>query len=191
MWGNCKSLNLSMFPRNRYCNIYTQQLIYMFCMYTHIYVYVYIYIYIYIFIIVIRVKFVQQDIKWRIVSIKWWWYWNPCGKLTVISSTIYFNMLFYFTHYIRMEAPKQCFICSLFLTNASRGVTANTSPDIKRLFAHSNALLTRLSLDSMAAISPTIFSDAFSWMKNFVFWSKFQRSLFPSLQLKITQHLFR
>ena len=35
----------------------------------------------------------------------------------------------------------------------------------------------------MAAISQTIFSDAFSWMKSFVFWSKFHW-----VQLTITQH---
>ena len=33
--------------------------------------------------------------------------------------------------------------------------------------------LTHLSLDKMAAISQTIFSDAFLWKKSFVFWSKF------------------
>ena len=34
--------------------------------------------------------------------------------------------------------------------------------------------LTHLPLGKMAAISQTIFSDAFSWMKSFVFWLKFQ-----------------
>ena len=32
--------------------------------------------------------------------------------------------------------------------------------------------LTHLPLDKMAAISQMIFSDAFSWMENFVFWKK-------------------
>ena len=38
--------------------------------------------------------------------------------------------------------------------------------------------LTHLPLDKMAAISQTISSDAFLWMKSLVFWSKFQWSLF-------------
>ena len=46
-------------------------------------------------------------------------------------------------------------------------------------------------LDKMAAISQTIFSDAFSWMKNFEFWLKFHWSLFPRAQLTISQHWFR
>ena len=45
--------------------------------------------------------------------------------------------------------------------------------------------------DKMAAISSSIFSDAFSWMKCFVFWLKFYWSLFPRVQFTITQHWFR
>ena len=48
--------------------------------------------------------------------------------------------------------------------------------------------LTHLPLDKMAAISQTIFSGAFSWMKSFVFWLKFHWNLF---QLTISQHWFR
>ena len=40
----------------------------------------------------------------------------------------------------------------------------------------------------MAAISQTIFSEAFSWMKSFVFWFKFNWSLFLRVQLAINQH---
>ena len=40
----------------------------------------------------------------------------------------------------------------------------------------------------MAAISQTIFSDASSWLKSFVFWLKFQWSLFLRVQLTIIQH---
>ena len=47
--------------------------------------------------------------------------------------------------------------------------------------------LTHLPLDKMAAISGTIFSDAFSWMNSFAFWLKFHWSLFLSVQLRITQ----
>ena len=49
--------------------------------------------------------------------------------------------------------------------------------------------LTHLPLDTMAAISQTIFSDAFSWMKSFVFWSKFHWSLFPRVKLTIKPNI--
>ena len=52
-------------------------------------------------------------------------------------------------------------------------------------------VLTRLPLDKMAIISQTTFSSAFSWMTNFVFWFKFNWSLFPIFQLTIRQHWFR
>ena len=52
-------------------------------------------------------------------------------------------------------------------------------------------LSTHLPLDKMAAFSQTIFSDAFSWMKIFVFWSIFHWSLFLRFQLTITQHWLR
>ena len=51
--------------------------------------------------------------------------------------------------------------------------------------------LSNLSLENMAAISQTIFSDAFSWMKSFAFWFKFYWSLFLTAQLTINQHWFR
>ena len=51
--------------------------------------------------------------------------------------------------------------------------------------------LTHLPLDKMAAISQTIFSDAFSWMKSFLFWLKFHWSLFLRVQLTVIQHWFR
>ena len=50
---------------------------------------------------------------------------------------------------------------------------------------------THLPLDNMAATLQTIFSDAFSWMKNFVCWLKFHWSLFLRIQLIIIQHWFR
>ena len=43
---------------------------------------------------------------------------------------------------------------------------------------HISIKLTHFPLDKMAAILQTVFADAFSWMKNFVFWLKFQWSLF-------------
>ena len=48
-----------------------------------------------------------------------------------------------------------------------------------------------LLLDKMAATLQTILSDAFSWMKSFVFWLKFHRILFSMVQLTILPHWFR
>ena len=55
----------------------------------------------------------------------------------------------------------------------------------RSLWRHRNAL------DKMTAISQTILSDAFSWMKSFVFWFKFRWSLFLRVQLTISQQWFR
>ena len=46
-------------------------------------------------------------------------------------------------------------------------------------------------LNKMPAVSQTIFSDAFSWMKIFVLWLKFHWGLFLRVELTITQHWFR
>ena len=54
-----------------------------------------------------------------------------------------------------------------------------------------NTDLTHLPLDKMAAISQTIYSDAFSRMKSFIFWLKFHWSLFLRVQMTITKHWFR
>ena len=51
-------------------------------------------------------------------------------------------------------------------------------------------LLTHHPLDKTAAISQTIFSDAFSWMKSFVFCLKFHQCLFLGAQWTIAQHWF-
>ena len=52
-------------------------------------------------------------------------------------------------------------------------------------------ILTHWGRDKMATISQTIFTNAFSWMKMFEFWSKFHLSLFLRIQLTIFQHWFR
>ena len=49
--------------------------------------------------------------------------------------------------------------------------------------------LAHLPLDKIAAISQTTFSNAFSWMKSFVFWFEFHWSLI--LILTISQYWFR
>ena len=68
--------------------------------------------------------------------------------------------------------------------------TVKSHPKLE-LLLYIITLLTHLPLGKMAAISQTTFSDAFSWMKSFLFWLKFHWSLFPRVQLKITQHWFR
>ena len=51
--------------------------------------------------------------------------------------------------------------------------------------------LTHWGRDKMAAISQTTFSNAFSWMKMYIFRLKFHWSLCPRVQLTIFQHWFR
>ena len=45
--------------------------------------------------------------------------------------------------------------------------------------------------DEMTAISPTIYSDAFSWTKSFVIWLKLHWSLSLRVWLTTTEHWFR
>ena len=52
-------------------------------------------------------------------------------------------------------------------------------------------LYTHLGRDKMAAVSQTMFSKAFSWMKMYEFRLKFHRGLFLRFQLTIFQHWFR
>ena len=58
-------------------------------------------------------------------------------------------------------------------------------------FKHPSHSWVFLPLDKMATTSQMIFSYAFSWMKSFVVWLKFDWGLFPRVQLTITQHWFR
>ena len=51
--------------------------------------------------------------------------------------------------------------------------------------------LTHVLLNKMSAISQAVLSEAFSWMKIFVFWWKFHLCLFLRVQLTTTQHWFR
>ena len=51
--------------------------------------------------------------------------------------------------------------------------------------------LSHLWMNKVATISQTIFSDALSWMKSFVFRLKVHLNFFLRVQLTITQHWFR
>ena len=70
--------------------------------------------------------------------------------------------------------------------NLSREISCKNNKNILLLF---NELIS--PLDKMAAISRTMFSDASSRMKMFVFWLKFHWGFFLRVQLTITQHWFR
>ena len=65
------------------------------------------------------------------------------------------------------------------------------SEDVKKGIKEISLILTHLSLDKMAAILQTMFSDAFLWMKSFVFWLEYYCSLFLRVQLTVTKHWFR
>ena len=56
--------------------------------------------------------------------------------------------------------------------------------------SRSTVYLTYFLLDKMAAISQTIFSDAFSWIQSFIFWLIFHGSVFLCIQLTMTQQWF-
>ena len=66
-----------------------------------------------------------------------------------------------------------------------------------KIYAHSSHYIvfcygwyTHPPMHKMAAISQTIFPDAFSWMKT-TFWLKFHWSLFVRVQLIMTRHWFQ
>ena len=59
------------------------------------------------------------------------------------------------------------------------------------IWFHIVAILYTVHVDNLAAILQTIFSDAFLWMKSFVFWLKFHWSLFLNVQLTINHHWLR
>ena len=74
-----------------------------------------------------------------------------------------------------------CFskICSNVLRKCSWFLPTNYEGLLQYMISPRNLILnSHLPLDKMAAISPTIFSDAFSWMKTFAFWLNFHWSLF-------------
>ena len=114
-------------------------------------------------------------------------------------------------HQTRSHYMSQCWPWSLMPYGVTRPQCVNTlrpeqnSPHFGNIFSHwslvmhiillVNCVITgsvnSFPLDKMAAISQTIFSDTFSWMKSFAFWLKFDCSLFLRVQLTITQHWFK
>ena len=70
----------------------------------------------------------------------------------------------------RRRRPPSCMIVTAMIVTVS--------PQWIFRYKQSTDGLTDIPWDKMAAISQKVFSDAFSWMKNFVFWLKFHWSLF-------------
>ena len=67
----------------------------------------------------------------------------------------------------------------------------NGLPIISKHILWGFSLLAPWGRDKMAAVSQTILSNAFSWMKMLEFWLRFHWSLFLRVQLTIFQHWFR
>ena len=85
--------------------------------------------------------------------------------------------------YTKGDACTECstgqFQCFDGLCRKSRKCLEKCTPSCCASFGCSYiAALTHLPLDKMATISQATFSGAFSWMKIFVYWSKFHLSVF-------------
>ena len=72
-------------------------------------------------------------------------------------------------------------------------VKSNEAPNLCIAVPHPRVtgIWTHWGRDIIAVISQTTFSNAFSWMKNFVFWFEFHWGLFLRVQSTIIQHWFR
>ena len=98
---------------------------------------------------------------------------------------------FSFVWLVKTDTRASVLIVSHVMYMGCQPATQSAWGDLKPIFYLFYDLLTHLSRDKMAAISQTIFSDAFSWMKSFIFWLKFHWTLFLRVLLTITQQLFR
>ena len=101
------------------------------------------------------------------------------GKGTLIS--------WYIATPVHKKARFSLYRCEYSIFNKSYQFDEWLEPSIigSGLLFKVTCWLTHLPLDKMTAISQTIFSDAFLWMKNFVFWLRLHLSLFPMVQLII------
>ena len=80
------------------------------------------------------------------------------------------------------------FVCRFYLyVNDSN----NAVHDFVSVIKLWNDMLTHWGRDKMTAFWQTTFSNAFSWMKKYVYRSKCYRNLFLWVQLTICRHLFR
>ena len=81
---------------------------------------------------------------------------------------------------------------NMFLVCSIKNMTLALTDVAKTMPLNSTAYcLTHLPLDKMVTVSQTTVSNAFSWMKGFVFWFNFHWSLCLRVQLTISQRWFR
>ena len=111
-----------------------------------------------------------------------------CYPIFIIC--IYIIRIVYPSRMIRY-LPSYIHKCISIFTNHSKfqpgGLTAIYCSAESRMYDLGlPCTLTTLPLDKMAAISQTIFSNAFSWMKPFVFWLQCHWSLFLMIHWTIT-----
>ena len=138
-------------------------------------------------------------IFWQHVHLTHW----DLGKMSIILKPHghwYFNVkIKYFTYPLKFHLDAFLSLLddkSLFQEMAWQPCSIKSLPETMTYFTDTCAStglnhLTRLPLNKMAATFQTIFSDAFLWIKSFVFWLKIHWSLFLGVQLTIAQHWFR
>ena len=121
---------------------------------------------------------------------------RPCHLISVIQDLNYLcNCITHESPHIRMIYWN----LSMVDMNSQHGVNSNILNDafmVKKLFTKSRIskliyFLTHWDRDKMTAISQTILSNSFSWMKILEFRLKFHWSLFLKVQLTIFQHWLR
>ena len=126
------------------------------------------------------------------------WWWLTKDKLISISSILVLESLVtnpMFCLFMEIIHPPSA--CLTVWSATQHQVIISPSPLMLPMWQVGEAknryladkhcrILTHLPLDKMAAISQTIFLNAFSWMNSFVFQVKFHWSLFLRVQLTIT-----
>ena len=103
--------------------------------------------------------------------------WNALAKCSDLIEIFYFHDLICCFHHQTLR------LWGVIYTAQCRHMKLHPPPQY--------AWIISSSLAQKCPISQMIFSEAFSWMKNFVFWLKFHWSLFLMVQLTIAQHWFR
>ena len=124
--------------------------------------------------------------------IRWWWWWwfnfnHDQSTLVQVMAWCHQST----SHYLDQYWPRSLLPYSFTMLFQLQHMQPQTPSVQSAATIIYKSPLTHLPLDKMAAISQTIFSNAFSWIKNLVFWLKFHWRLFPGVQLTILQHWFR
>ena len=129
-----------------------------------------------------------------ITGVKYLWIWTSC----------YLDYHGYSMHYHHFINSVNC--CGKVFYCTENGITGGDINDTRNSSTayiyhvcidhcswphHEGWYLTQSPRYKMAAISQTIFSDAFSWTKSFVFWLKCHWSLFLRVQFTLNHHGFR